>query len=105
MVAPARLLSEARAPQPGAGEQLAQLLGGGVDGERGNKSVTTFIPVPTPRRDQPCDVVATDLGDELVLAEISDQAIKFAPRVAGTAADVMLPDLLPVPTGDIIESQ
>jgi hypothetical protein len=49
------------------------------------------------------DLVACNLGDELVLAEELDDAFKLLPRIGG--GGVMLADFEPVPPGDVVEAQ
>src|ERR1700739_4116479 len=59
--------------------------------------------MPAPPRHQLGDVVAGDVGEELVLAEELDQVTDLPLSVVGTG--MMLPDLLPIASGDVIEPE
>src|SRR5262245_62865605 len=56
-----------------------------------------------PPRNQLRHVVVSDLSQELVLAEEIDQ--ERQPVLGTVSSSVMLPDLLPVPIGDVVEAQ
>ena len=56
----------------------------------------------TPRH-QLGDIVAHDLGDELVLAKEAEQHFEIAFGIGGTG--VVLPDLDPISASDVVQSQ
>jgi hypothetical protein len=103
MLPPARFIVEVGTPDLGAGEKLADLLGGGVHGEWRKQRPANAVPAPP--RHQPRHVVAGDLGDQLVLAKKLNQPCKLAPRIAGTMTSMMLPHLPPVAASNIVEPQ
>jgi hypothetical protein len=74
-----------------------------VHGERPNERPVLVDAVPSPPRDEPCDVVARDVCEQNILAEKFDQIAQSPLGVGGSG--VVLPDLVPVPAGNIIESQ
>jgi hypothetical protein len=106
MLTPLRLVLEADAPKLRAGKECAQLLGRVVDGVRRNQ-IRQFVrfgfarAVPAPPRHEPRHVVARDLGQELVLAKKLNQ--QREPVLGAIRPGVMLPDLLPVALGHIVE--
>jgi hypothetical protein len=91
VIAPSRLLGKTHTPQLGPDEQFPKLLRGGVHGERRNERRT--VAMPAPPRHELGHVVASDLGQQPVLAKERDQLIEFSPRIASTAASKMLADL------------
>jgi hypothetical protein len=106
MILPSRLTPETDAPRLGAGEQLLELFGRVIDGERPDQGAAlpaALDAVAAAPRDQPRYLVAADFGDELVLAEEPYQSLKLLPGVGGPG--VMLADFLPIAPGHVVEAQ
>src|SRR5262249_17798739 len=108
MQLPLWLVIEAHAPGLRTREQLLELLGGVVDGERRDQRselalLATHDTMAAPPGAELRHVVVGCVGEELVLAEISDERIGQPLRVVG--AGVVLPALGPVSTGYIVEPQ
>jgi hypothetical protein len=93
---------EAQAPQLGAGEKLPQLFGRVVDRVRGNRRAV-LMAMPASPRNQLDHVVVGDLGEQLVLAEELNQ--ERQPMLGTVRSGVILPDLLPVALGHVVEAQ
>src|SRR5262249_58055770 len=73
--------------------------GGGVHGDGG--TVRSWARRPAPPCHKARDIIPRNLGQCLVLAKELNQPAQFPPRVARAA--VMLANLVPIATSDIVE--